>query len=50
MVVLVAIARTIWGGVLVDIEVDKEQGKDEEHANGNADRNGDPSFVGETVG
>ena len=34
----------------MDIEVNEEQGKDEEYANGNADCNGDPGVVGDTMG
>lgn len=34
----------------MDIEVNEEQRKDEKHGNGNADCNGDPGIVGETVG
>ena len=34
----------------MDIEVDKEQGKDEKHGNGHADSYGDPGVVRDTVG
>ena len=34
----------------MDIEVNEEQRKDEKHGNGNADCNGDPGIVGETMG
>ena len=50
VVVVVAMGRTFRGSVLVDIKVNEEQGKDEEYADGNADRDGDAGFVGETMG
>ena len=34
----------------MDIEVDKEQGKDEKYGNRHADRYGDPGVVRDTVG
>ncbi len=34
----------------MDVEVNEEQRKNEEHGNGYADCDGDPSFVGEAMG
>lgn len=34
----------------MDIEVNEEQGKDEEYGNGNTDCYGDPGVVGDTMG
>lgn len=40
----------IPGGISMDIEVNKEQGKDEKHGNGHADCYSDPGVVRDTVG
>lgn len=47
--VVVAVAGTIWGSILMDIEVDEEQGKDKKYGNGNADRYSDSGVVGDTM-
>lgn len=46
----VAAAGIIGGSILMDIEVNEEQGKDEEYGNGNTNRYGDPGIVREAMG
>lgn len=45
----VALAGTICGSILVDIEVNEEQGKDEKYSDGNADCYGNAGVVGDTM-
>ena len=43
-------AGITWGSILMDIEMNEEQGEYEKYRNGNADCYGDPGVMGDTMG